>query len=82
MKTSRVIAIFSIAAAAACASSVERAAAPEMPTASEHETIAAMHAAIPASKTSDDVFEYATEVSVPAEKVAHMDPGGQVFEYN
>ena len=82
MKTSRIVAVLSLVAAAACASSVELTAAPEMPVSSAHESIAAMHAAIPASKASGEVFEYATEVSVPAEKVAHMDPGGQVFEYN
>jgi predicted lipoprotein len=82
MKTSRAIAIFSVAAAAACASSMDLTAAPEMPAPSAHESIAAMHAAIPASKVNGDVFEYTTVVPVPAEKVAHMDPGGQVFEYN
>ena len=82
MKATRVIGLVAIAAAAACASSVERAAVPEMTTASEHESIAAMHAAIPASAAQGEVFEYATVVSVPAEKLAVVDPGGQVFEYN
>ena len=82
MKTSRIVAIFAVAAAAACASSVERAAAPEVPVADAHESIAALHAAIPASRDNGNVFEYSTVVTVPAEKLAVVDPGGQVFEYN
>jgi hypothetical protein len=85
MKTIRVIAVLSIVAAAACVSSVERPAAVAADSAAmdAHESIAALHAAIPPSQASGDVFEYSTVVPMPApDKVAAADPGGQVFEYN
>ena len=82
MKTSRLIAICSVAAAAACASSVERGFAPETATVSAHESIGAMHAAIPANRANGDVFEYSTVVAATSDAVVFKDQGGQVFEYN
>jgi hypothetical protein len=71
-------------AAAACVSSVERPAAVASDTAAQavHESIAALHAAIPASLASTEVFEYSTVVPMPApEKVSAMD-SRQYFDYN
>jgi len=84
MSTIRVIAVLSVVAAAACVSSVERPAAVASDTAAQaaHESIAALHAAIPPSQASLDVFEYATVVPMPApEKVSAAD-WRQYFDYN
>jgi len=85
MSTTRVIAVLSIVAAAACVSSVERpaAVAADVQAQAVHESIVALHAAIPASPASAEVFEYATVLPMPApEKVSAMDAGGQFFDYN
>jgi hypothetical protein len=84
MNTIRVIAVLSIVGAAACVSSVERPAAVASDTAAQavHESIAALHAAIPAGQPSAEVFEYSTVVPMPApEKVTATD-SRQYFDYN
>ena len=48
-----------------------------------HASIAAMHAAIPASAANGDVFEYSSAMTMPAPQKAQkiMLADGQVFEY-
>ena len=86
MKTIRVIAVLSFVAAAACVSSVERPAAVAADSAAQdaHESIAALHAAIPASQASGQVFEFATVVAEPEpqQAVAAGEPDGKYFDYN
>jgi hypothetical protein len=84
MKTIRVIAVLSVVAASAWASKFEQAtevSASAGPAA--HDAIAALHAAIPASATSGNVFEYSSQFSMPAEpKIAFAGVvNGNVFEY-
>ena len=66
-KSIRVIAVLSVIAAAACASSVETSGTQASDTLGQaaHDQIAAMHAAIPAGRNGD-VFEYSAQVSMPA----------------
>ena len=82
MKTRRVIGVLSIIAAAACASSVERSPAPQVSAQDAGESYAALHAAIPPSAESGNVFEYGTVVSVPEEKLSVVDLNDKVFDYN
>ena len=81
MKTGRVIAVASIIAAA-CASSIEQGAAPQAQAQDAGETFAALHAAIPASRESGNVFEYSTVVPVSVENVTVVDRNDKYFDYN
>jgi len=70
-----------VAAAVACANSVERTAAPQMSAQSADESYSVLHAAIPESQGGGDVFEYGTVVPVTEEKVAVFD-SRPFFDYN
>ena len=85
-KTIRFIAVSSLVAAAAYAGNVEQSMPIDRSSASgrlAHDSIAALHAAIPAGAASGDVFEYSSPVAMPAEKLSFTgDLNGNVFEYN
>ena len=87
MKTIRAIAMFSVIAAAGCASNAGDQAQMERSSVAgraAHDYIAALHATIPASESSGNVFEYSSPVNVPAPKTVSFagDQNGNVFEYN
>jgi len=46
-----------------------------------HASIAAMHAAIPATAASGNVFEYSSTLTMPAAQKVALVKDGQVFEY-
>ena len=83
MKKTGLIAAFSLLVAAASFGSVGLIDSAKSADAGEraHATIAAMHAAIPASAASGNVFEYASVVTLPAPAQKIMLADGQVFEY-
>jgi len=85
--TIRFLAVLSVFAAAACVSNAEQAAQNErarVAAQAAHESIATMHAAIPAGAAKGEVFEYASDLPMPPAKkmtlVAVAD--GNVFEYH
>jgi len=85
-KTIRAVAVLSLIAAAAYAGNVEQNVQIDRSSAAgrlAHESVAALHAAIPANAASGDVFEYSSPVTMPAKKLSFAgDLDGNVFEYN
>ena len=86
MKKTGLIAAVCVMAAAASVGSVEPMQETSSATAGEraHASIATLHAAIPSTAESGNVFEYSAALTMPVPQkitVAQHQEAGQVFEY-